>query len=99
MRRPDTRRLSAALACLARGRRLFQALGVTPDYDKALTALTGAVSRRLGDLAMIAACLPAEERPTALATLDETLGVLHLIASPSRLRPVRDHIEDLAGAA
>jgi hypothetical protein len=97
LRRPDTRRLAAALACLARGRRLFQALGVTPDYDKALIALTGAVSRRLGDLALIAARLPAEERRTALATLDETLGVLHLIAPPSRLRPVRDHIEDLAG--
>jgi hypothetical protein len=97
LRRPDTRRLAAALACLARSRRLFQALGVTPDYDKALIALTGAVSRRLGDLALIAARLPAEERRTALATLDETLGVLHLIAPQSRLRPVRDHIEDLTG--
>ena len=99
LRRPDTRHLAAALASLARGRRLFQALGLTPDYEKALIALTGAVSRRLGDLATVAANLPAEERASALATLNETLGVLHLIAPPARLRPVLDHIEDLAGAA
>jgi hypothetical protein len=99
LRRPDTRHLAAALACLARSRRMFRALGMMPDYEKALIALTGAVSRRLGDLATIAAYLPPEERRTALTTLGETLGVLHLIAPPSRLRPVRDHIEDLAGAA
>ena len=36
---------------------------------------------------------------SALAHLDDTLDVLHLISPPARLRPVRDHIEDLAGAA
>jgi hypothetical protein len=57
------------------------------------------VSRRLGDLAMVAAGLPADERPVAVATLEETLGVLHLIAPPARLRPLLDHIHDPAGAA
>jgi hypothetical protein len=99
LHRPDTRHLAAALASLARSRRLFRALGAMPGYEKALIVLTGAVSRRLGDLATVAASLPADERLTALATLDDTLGVLHLIAPPARLRPVRDHIEDLAGAA
>jgi hypothetical protein len=99
LHRPDTRNLAAALASLARSRRLFRTLGVMPDYEKALIVLTGAVSRRLGDLATIAAHLPADERTRALATLGKTLGVLHLIAPPSRFRPVRDHIEDLAGAA
>ena len=59
LHRPDTRHLATALASLARGRRLFRALGVMPDYEKALIALTGAVSRQLGDLATIAAHLPA----------------------------------------
>jgi hypothetical protein len=99
LHRPDTRHLAAALASLARSRRLFRALGMMPDYEKALIALTGAVSRRLGDLAIVAAHLPADERMSALAHLDDTLDVLHLISPPARLRPVRDHIEDLAGAA
>jgi hypothetical protein len=99
LQQPDIRHLAAALASLARSRRLFRALDVMLDYEKALIALTGAVSRRLGDLATIAAHLPADERRTALSTLDETLGMLHLIAPPARLRPVRDHIEHLAGAA
>jgi hypothetical protein len=97
LRRPDTRRLAAALAAFARSRRAFRALGVLPAYETALIGLTGAVSRRLGDLATIAAHLPADERAAASATLDETLAVLNLIAPPSRLRPVRDLIRDLAG--
>jgi hypothetical protein len=99
LRRPDTARLSAALASLARSGRLFRALRVLPVYERALIELTGAVSRRLGDLAMVAAGLPADERPVAVATLEETLGVLHLIAPPARLRPLLDHIHDPAGAA
>ena len=97
LRRPDTRHLAAALASFARSRRAFRALGVLPAYETALIGLTGAVSRRLGDLATIAAHLPADERAAALATLDETLAVLNLIAPPSRFRPVRDLIRDLAG--
>lgn len=97
LRRPGTRHLAAALASFARSRRAFRALGVLPAYETALIGLTGAVSRRLGDLATIAAHLPAAERAAALATLEETLAVLNLIAPPSRLRPVRDLIRDLAG--
>ena len=97
LRRPGTRHLAAALASFARSRRAFRALGVLPAYETALIGLTGAVSRRLGDLATIAAHLPADERAAALATLEETLAVLNLIAPPSRLRPVRDLIRDLAG--
>ena len=96
LRRPDTLHLAAALASFARNRRVFRAMGVLPAYETALIGLTGAVSRRLGDLALAAAHLPAEERRAAFTTLDETLGVLHLIAPPSRLKPVRDHIRDLA---
>jgi hypothetical protein len=99
LRHPNIRHLAAALASLARSRRQFRALGLLPAYEKALIALTGAISRRLGDLAIVAAGLPASERMAAIATLDETLGVLHLIAPPARLRPVLDHIHDLAGAA
>ena len=97
LRRPGTRHLAAALASFARSRRAFRALGVLAAYETALIGLTGAVSRRLGDLATIAAHLPAAERAAALATLEETLAVLNLIAPPSRLRPVRDLIRDLAG--
>jgi hypothetical protein len=99
LRRPDTARLSAALASFARSSRLFRALGVLPMHEHALIELTGAASRQLGDLAVVAASLPADERPRAVATLDDTLGVLHLIAPPARLRPVLDHIRTLAGAA
>jgi len=95
LRHPDTRRLSSALAAFTRSRRLFRALGVLPVHEKALITLTGAVSRRLGDLALVATHLPAGERAAAIATLDETLGALHLIAPPARLRPLRDHIDDL----
>lgn len=97
LRRPGTRHLAAALASFARSRRAFRAMGVLPAYETALIGLTGAVSRRLGDLAVAAAHLPADERGAAFAALDETLAVLHLIAPPSRLQPVRDLIRDLTG--
>ena len=100
LRRPDMPRpvggaglpSPAAAACSA-------CSSVLPAYEQALIGSTGAVSRRLGDLALVAAGLPADERRPPSPPSEETLGVLHLIAPPARLRPVLDHIQNLAGAA
>ena len=92
LRHPDVARLRAALAALARSRRLFKALGTLPVFERALASVGEDAVCRLAGLAAGIDGLPAEERPAARTVIGDALGALHLVTPPQAFRRAAERV-------